>query len=261
MGLFDKFDKIVDKVGDALKDVDPTSSDSLVRRGFRVVDPTRLPDVVRELDPSGEMERIAMPLAQDWKEDNPDAKPGSQADYDDCVLIVAAGVAAAATAIGGTTGGPKGAVIGAALGAGGGYAAARMACRRVLHSPSSSSSLSSEPDLIIKDGLLIKGSEHPHYIIKAGMRTWIPSANIFNGMGLDWNAVLTVKDNVLKTIPQGEFLFKGSDHPIYIFQGGKRRWIPSMDTFNKMGLNWNAVFNLKDSVVSGIPEGDAMPTL
>ena len=65
-----------------------------------------------------------MPLAQDSKEDNPDAKPGSQQDYDDCVLIVAAGVAAAATAIGGTTGGPKGAVIGAALGAGGGYAAA-----------------------------------------------------------------------------------------------------------------------------------------
>ena len=69
--------------------------------------------------------------------------------------------------------------------------------------------MSSEPDLIVKDGLLIKGSGDPTYIIKAGMRRWIPSRNVFDGMGLDRKAILVVKDNVLKTIPEGLFPFQG----------------------------------------------------
>jgi hypothetical protein len=45
-------------------------------------------------------------------------------DYDDCVMIVAAGCAAGGAVIGG---GP----IGAAIGAAGGVPAARIACRRI----------------------------------------------------------------------------------------------------------------------------------
>jgi hypothetical protein len=234
----------------------------LVRQGFRAVDPTRLPEVVKELDPSGEMERIAMPLAQKWKDENPDAKPGSQQDYDDCVLIVAAAVATVAAAVG-AKGGPAGAAAGAALGAGGGYAAARMACRRVLDSSSSGSSLSGEPELIVRDGLLIRGSSTRIYIIKRGKRWHIPNRVIFEkGMKLDWNAVLQVKDNVLNTIPEGKMLIRGVSSPaIYIIEVGSRRHIPNPDTFNKMGLDWETVFKVDDDSLESIPLGSPMPSL
>jgi hypothetical protein len=96
-----------------------------------MIEPTQVADELRNLDPSGQLENIATPLAQAWKNNHPNAQPGSQADFDDCVLFVAAGVAAAG-ATRGTAGGPVGTAVGAALGAGGGVAAARLACRRIL---------------------------------------------------------------------------------------------------------------------------------
>jgi len=250
----------IDKIGDAIKKLDPTDRDSLVRQGFRAVDPTQLPDLLKELDPSGKMADLAMPLAQKWKDDNPSAKPGSQQDYDDCVLIVAAGVASAAAAIG-ASGGPAGAAAGAALGAGGGYAAARVACRRVVESSSGGSSLSSEPELVVRDNLLIRGSSTRIYIVKGGKRRHIPNPATFNAMELDWNAVLSVKDNVLNTIPEAAMLLKGSSVDIYIIEAGKRRHIPNPATFNAMGLDWNAVFKVDDVSLNSIPLGSPIPKL
>lgn len=51
-------------------------------------------------------------------------------DFDDCVVVVAAGCAAAGATIG-ASGGPLSAGVGAALGAGTGVPLARIACRRV----------------------------------------------------------------------------------------------------------------------------------
>jgi hypothetical protein len=68
------------------------------------------------IDPSRKLEEIALPLAESWKSDHPNAQPGSDNDFNDCVIAVAAGCAVAGTAIGG--------VVGATLGTGGGVAAA-----------------------------------------------------------------------------------------------------------------------------------------
>jgi hypothetical protein len=250
----------IDKIGDAIKDLDPTDRDSLVRQGFRAVDPTQLPDLLKELDPSGELEKIAMPLAQKWKDENLGTKPGSQGDFEDCVLIVATAVASTAAAIG-ASGGPVGAAIGAGLGAGGGYAAARIACRRVVESSSSGSSLSSEPELVVRDGLLIRGSSTRIYIIKGGKRRHIPNPSIFNAMGLDWNAVLGVQDIIFNTIPEAAMLLKGSSIDIYIIEAGSRRHIPNPATFNAMGLDWNAVFKVDDVSLNSIPLGSPIPKL
>jgi hypothetical protein len=84
-----------------------------------------------EIDINGKLEEIALPLAQSWKSDHPNAQPGSASDFDDCVTIVAAGTAAGAT-IAASSLGPWGTALGAAVGAGGGIAAARIVCRRVI---------------------------------------------------------------------------------------------------------------------------------
>jgi hypothetical protein len=116
------------KIGKALSDIDPTKSDSALNKSLTNIDPTNrnsaLREELRKLDPSIKLEELALPLAQAWKDEHPDAQPGSEADFNDCVLVVSAGMAA----IGASMGGP----VGAAIGAGGGIAAGRLVCRRVL---------------------------------------------------------------------------------------------------------------------------------
>ncbi len=79
---------------------------------------------LREFDLHHQLTRLAYPLAQAWKDNHPDAQPGSEADLDDCILAVAIEMAVAGDAVGGP--------MGALLAAGGGVSAAGVACRRVL---------------------------------------------------------------------------------------------------------------------------------
>ncbi len=79
---------------------------------------------MREFDLNNQLAKLALPLAQAWKDNHPNAQPGSEADLDDCVLAVAIEMAVAGEAVGGP--------MGALFAAGGGVAAASVACRRVL---------------------------------------------------------------------------------------------------------------------------------
>lgn len=79
---------------------------------------------VRAFDLNNQLAKLALPLAQAWKDNHPDAQPASEDDLDDCVLAVAIEMAVAGEAVGGP--------MGALIAAGGGVAAAGVACRRVL---------------------------------------------------------------------------------------------------------------------------------
>lgn len=95
-------------------------------------DPVCLAERALCRDVWGAMENKAIALAQAWQQDNPDRNPGSDSDYNDCVTVVAAGLATAGAVVGAGAGGPVGAGLGAALGAGSGVPLGRMACRRLV---------------------------------------------------------------------------------------------------------------------------------
>lgn len=79
---------------------------------------------LREFDLNNQLAKLALPLAQAWKDNHPNAQPASEDDLDDCILAVAIEMAVAGEAVGGP--------MGALIAAGGGVAAAGVACRRVL---------------------------------------------------------------------------------------------------------------------------------
>lgn len=79
---------------------------------------------VREFDLHNQLTRLALPLAKTWRDNHPEAQPGSEADLDECVLAVAIEMAVAGEAVGGP--------MGALIAAGGGVTSACLACRRVL---------------------------------------------------------------------------------------------------------------------------------
>jgi hypothetical protein len=117
---------LLDKIKKELKKLDPTNENNDFRKGLDRLDFDLIPD-----DAEAALENIAFPLAQQWKNDHPNAQSGSDADFDDCVVVVAAGIAAAGAALGASAAG-VGAVLGAAIGAGTGVPAARIVCRRVI---------------------------------------------------------------------------------------------------------------------------------
>lgn len=85
----------------------------------------RIPGVPNPIEAAKrDLQNKATQLAASYKSSNPNA------DQDDCVAVVAAGLAAYGAAKG-SSGGPWGAAFGAAIGAGGGVPLARIACRRI----------------------------------------------------------------------------------------------------------------------------------
>ncbi|MEQ8464109.1 hypothetical protein [Coleofasciculus sp. E1-EBD-02] len=81
-------------------------------------------DEVQQFDLENQLAELAVPLAQAWKDNHPEAQPASEADLDVCTLAVAIEMAIAGEAVGGP--------IGALIASGGGVKAASVACRRVL---------------------------------------------------------------------------------------------------------------------------------
>lgn len=79
---------------------------------------------VRKFDIENKLAELAMPLAQAWKDNHPEAQPDSEADLDACILAVAIEMAIAGEAVGGP--------VGALIANGGGISAATVACRRIL---------------------------------------------------------------------------------------------------------------------------------
>ncbi|HBE20874.1 MAG TPA: hypothetical protein DEG17_18080 [Cyanobacteria bacterium UBA11149] len=79
---------------------------------------------VQKFDIENKLAELAIPLAQAWKDNHPEAQPGSEADLDACILAVAIEIAIAGEAVGGP--------VGSLIASGGGVSAATVACRRVL---------------------------------------------------------------------------------------------------------------------------------
>lgn len=79
---------------------------------------------LQDLGINNQLEKLAIPLAQTWKDDHPDAQLDSEEDLDSCILAVAIEMSVAGEAVGGP--------VGAVIASGGGVAAASVVCRRVL---------------------------------------------------------------------------------------------------------------------------------
>jgi hypothetical protein len=52
-------------------------------------------------------------------------------------------------------------------------------------------------------GKLLKGSSTEVFLLERGKRRWIPDEATFNAMGLDWQAVRVISDELLNSIPRG----------------------------------------------------------
>ena len=100
------------------------------------------------------------------------------------------------------------------------------------------------------------------YLVKNGMYIPFTSAQIFLGRGYQWNQVQSVDPSQVNAqlismtpvAPQDGAIIKTAQNPtIYIMVSGQKSGIPSMDVFNRLGLNLNNLVIVSDQDMQSFP--------
>jgi hypothetical protein len=117
--------------------------------------------------------------------------------------------------------------------------------------------------LVIRDGLVLKGSSPEIYMLQDDKLRWISSLDAFDHLGLKWGDVHVVEDAFLERFEQGRpihVLLKCPDSPhIYRLENQQKRWIKDIDTFLAEGHQWEDVRFVPCSYLRDIPDGPPIP--
>lgn len=62
-------------------------------------------------------------------------------------------------------------------------------------------------------------------------------------------------------IPADGTVVRGSDGAVYVIEKGKRRIVPNVFTYIRMGISADFVVQMEDEEIEAIPKGSQMPKL
>jgi hypothetical protein len=117
--------------------------------------------------------------------------------------------------------------------------------------------------LIIRDGLVLKGSGPEIYMLENEQLRWISSMDAFEHLGLTWEDVHVVEDSFLKKFKEGRpihvLLKCGSSPHIYRLENDQKRWIKDIDTFLAEGHQWEDVRFVSCQYLRDLPTGPSIP--
>ncbi len=117
--------------------------------------------------------------------------------------------------------------------------------------------------LIIRDGLVLKGSGPEIYVLEKDMLRWISSMDAFDHLGLTWEDVHIVDDAFLDKFEKGRpihVLLKCRTSPhIYRLENQEKRWIRDIDTFVEEGHVWDDVRFVSCDYLRDLPDGLPIP--
>jgi hypothetical protein len=117
--------------------------------------------------------------------------------------------------------------------------------------------------LVIRDGLLLKGSGPEVYVLEDNKRRWITTLDAFTYYGYRWEQVHEVDDAFLASFEEGtpiHLLLKcGTSPHIYALEDGAKRWIKDIPTFEAQGFTWEMIRPLGCQQLREIPDGPPIP--
>jgi hypothetical protein len=117
--------------------------------------------------------------------------------------------------------------------------------------------------LIIRDGLILKGSGPQIYMLEEDTLRWISSLDAFDHLGLTWEDVHVVDDEFLDNFEKGRpihvLLKCGTSPHIYRLENQEKRWIKDIDTFLAEGHDWEDVRFVSCQYLRDLPNGPTIP--
>ena len=117
--------------------------------------------------------------------------------------------------------------------------------------------------LVIRDGLVLKGSGPEIYVLEDNKLRWISSLKAFEFFGYRWEQVHIVDDSFLKQFEKGRPIHvllkcEGSPH-IYALENGQKHWIKDIPTFEAQGYVWEDVNFVSCDYLRNLPDGPPIP--
>jgi hypothetical protein len=117
--------------------------------------------------------------------------------------------------------------------------------------------------LVIRDGLVLKGSDSDIFVLEDDKLRWISSLEAFEFFGYRWEQVHVVDDGFLEQFEKGRPIHvllkcEGSPH-IYALENGQKRWIKDIPTFEAEGYVWGDVKLVTCDYLRGLPDGPPIP--
>ena len=117
--------------------------------------------------------------------------------------------------------------------------------------------------LVIRDGLVLKGSGPEIYVLENNRLRWISSLEAFEFFGYRWEQVHIVEDSFLSQFQQGRpkhVLLKCERSPhIYALEIDKKRWIKDIPTLEAEGFVWEDVKFVSCDYLRSLPDGLPIP--
>jgi len=132
------------------------------------------------------------------------------------------------------------------------------------HGATLSTAMPDSTSLIIRDGLVVKEEDDPEiYVYQDDLFRWISSLDAFEHFGYTWGDVHIVEDGFLNRFEMGtplHVLLKCYDSPhIYRLEGGEKRWIVDIETFEAEGHVWEDVDFVSCDYLRDLPDGETIP--
>lgn len=118
--------------------------------------------------------------------------------------------------------------------------------------------------VVIRDGLVVKEEDDEKiYVYQNGQFRWISSLDAFEHFGFTWGDVRVVEDGFLGRFEIGpplHVLLKCRQSPhIYRLEGGEKRWIRDITTFEAEGHVWEDVRFVSCGYLRDLPDGETIP--
>jgi hypothetical protein len=117
--------------------------------------------------------------------------------------------------------------------------------------------------LVIRDGLLLKGSGPEVYVLQDNQRRWITTLDAFEWYGYHWQQVHEVDDEFLQQFEEGRpiyLLIKCPTSPhVYLLEDGVKHWIKDIATFQAEGYLWEDVQLMDCAEMERLVNGRSIP--
>ena len=114
-----------------------------------------------------------------------------------------------------------------------------------------------EPEgLATKVHVRVPGDQTIYYITESGLKRPLPSAEVFNSYPNNKEEnIKAIDEETLALYPDGTLIHLENFSDVYKLENGEKRLIENSDTFNVLGLNWNAIAPVNYAEFSAYPTG------
>jgi len=102
----------------------------------------------------------------------------------------------------------------------------------------------------------ITGDEKVYYLTESGLKRHIPSVEAFNSYDNNWNDIVEISTTELNAYPDSILIRLTGDYKVYKLENNQKRWIKTIEAFNRLGLNWNEIAPVNDTELNAYTKGE-----